>query len=147
MQRILPELSRGLSKFEASITPPEAAPAPMIVWISSINKMALSRSFKLANNPLKRFSKSPRYLVPANSAPRSSEYTTAPCRVSGTLPSTIILASPSAMAVLPTPDSPTKSGLFLRRLASICATRSTSASRPIKGSICPDFASSFKSVA
>ena len=46
-------------------------------------------------------------------------------------------ASPSAIAVLPTPASPTSSGLFLRRRQRIWMTRSTSCSRPISGSILP----------
>jgi hypothetical protein len=44
----------------------------------------------------------------------------------GHLPSTMRLARPSAMAVLPTPASPTSSGLFLRRRQRICTTRSSS---------------------
>jgi len=54
---------------------------------------------------------------------------------SGTSPSTIFLANPSMMAVLPTPASPTSSGLFLRRRASTWMTRSTSLSRPTSGSM------------
>ena len=46
-------------------------------------------------------------------------------------------ASPSASAVLPTPGSPTSSGLFLRRRHSTWTMRSISASRPISGSISP----------
>ena len=45
------------------------------------------------------------------------------------------------MAVLPTPASPTSSGLFLRRRHRIWITRSTSYSRPISGSILPSLAS------
>ena len=46
------------------------------------------------------------------------------------------------MAVLPTPGSPTRSGLFLRRRHSTCTQRSTSRSRPMSGSTSPlrDFA-------
>ena len=54
-------------------TTPEAAPAPIMVCTSSINKMALSRFLSSAKRPLNRFSKSPRYLVPASSDPRSNE--------------------------------------------------------------------------
>ncbi len=50
-------------------------------------------------------------------------------------------ARPSAMAVLPTPASPTSSGLFLRRRHSVWMTRSSSLSRPISGSILPVSAS------
>ena len=37
MQRSEPDASAGLSKFDASIAPPEVAPAPITVWISSMN--------------------------------------------------------------------------------------------------------------
>ncbi|MCY1296987.1 hypothetical protein D9M70_464080 [compost metagenome] len=73
MQRISPDDSRGLSRLDASITPPEAAPAPMMVWISSMKRMACGRLRSSLSSALKRFSKSPRYLVPASSAPRSRE--------------------------------------------------------------------------
>jgi hypothetical protein len=44
------------------------------------------------------------------------------------------MASPSAMAVLPTPGSPMRTGLFFLRRLSTCATRSISFSRPTIGS-------------
>jgi hypothetical protein len=72
---------------------------------------------------------------------------TASASTSGTSPSTIFFAKPSAMAVLPTPASPTSSGLFLRRRHRICAVRSTSAARPISGSIRPWRATSLRLVA
>ena len=40
MQRTVPEASAGLSRFEASMAPPEVAPAPITVWISSMNRIA-----------------------------------------------------------------------------------------------------------
>jgi hypothetical protein len=40
MQRIAPEDSAGFSRFEASIAPPLVAPAPITVWISSMNSTA-----------------------------------------------------------------------------------------------------------
>ena len=43
-------------------------------------------------------------------------------------------ASPSTMAVLPTPGSPMSTGLFFVRRHRICTTRSSSASRPTSGS-------------
>lgn len=46
-------------------------------------------------------------------------------------PETIARARPSAMAVLPTPGSPSRMGLFFLFLASTCTTRATSLSRPI----------------
>ncbi len=54
--------------------------------------------------------------------------------VSGTSPLTIAWASPSTTAVLPTPGSPIRTGLFLVRRDSTCMTRSISFSRPITGS-------------
>jgi len=41
------------------------------------------------------------------------------------------------MAVLPTPGSPIRAGLFLVRRERICTTRRTSSSRPITGSSLP----------
>ena len=66
---------------------------------------------------------------------------------SGTSPSTIILASPSAMAVLPTPASPTYNGLFLRRRQRIWIVRSTSGRRPMRGSVRPSAACWLRSTA
>ncbi len=56
-------------------------------------------------------------------------------KISGTLPSLILLAKPSIIAVLPTPGSPTNTGLFLVRRDKILITRSISRSRPMTGSI------------
>ncbi|MNN45033.1 hypothetical protein D3C81_1593490 [compost metagenome] len=68
-----PDDSAGLSRLLASSVPPEAAPAPISVWISSMNRIALGLSLSDLSTPFRRFSKSPRYLVPASSAPMSSE--------------------------------------------------------------------------
>src|SRR5437667_11231109 len=59
----------------------------------------------------KRSSNSPRYLVPATSEPTSSVNKRLPASVSGTSPATRRCASPSTMAVLPTPCSPISAGL------------------------------------
>ena len=72
MQRSSPLASSGLIKFDASMTPPDAAPAPITVWISSMNRIAPGRFLSPATTPFKRFSKSPRYFVPAISDPMSS---------------------------------------------------------------------------
>ena len=65
---------------------------------------------------------------------------------SGTSPRTIRSASPSAIAVLPTPGSPTNSGLFFERRQRIWMVRSTSRSRPIRMSILPCLALALRSV-
>ena len=58
-------------------------------------------------------------------------------RFSGTSPSTIFWAMPSEIAVLPTPGSPTRIGLFLVLLLNICRTLRISSSLPITGSSLP----------
>ena len=63
----------GLSRFDASSVPPDAAPAPMIVWISSVNRIDLGLSASCFSPAGGRCSESPRYVVPASSAPMSSE--------------------------------------------------------------------------
>ena len=40
MQRTEPDCSAGFKRFEASMAPPDVAPAPMTVWISSMNRTA-----------------------------------------------------------------------------------------------------------
>ena len=69
----LPEESAGLSRFEASSVPPEAEPAPIRVWISSMKRIAFLLARNCFSTAFRRCSKSPRYLVPASSAPMSSE--------------------------------------------------------------------------
>ena len=63
---------------------------------------------------------------------------------SGTRSSLIRCASPSAIAVLPTPESPTKTTLFFLRRAIVCTSFSSSSSRPITGSITPSAACSLR---
>ena len=67
------------------------------------------------------------------------------CMSLGTSPLTMRCAKPSAIAVLPTPGSPTKTGLFFERRAKICTSRRTSSSRPTTGSIWLSRASCVKS--
>ncbi len=96
--------------------------------------------------PLSRSSNSPRYLAPATIEARSSASSRFPLSPSGTSPSTMRRASPSAMAVLPTPGSPTSTGLFLVRRERIWITRRISSSRPMTGSSLPARASSVRSL-
>ena len=84
--------------------------------------------------------------MPATNAPISRLKISAFSSGFGALPFTISHAKPSAIEVLPTPGSPTRSGLFFRRRHKICAARSISFSRPIKGSVLPFCASMFKLV-
>ena len=93
---------------------------------------------------LSRSSNSPRYFVPATSEPMSRVRTRLLSRVSGTSPATIRWARPSAMAVLPTPGSPIRAGLFFVRRDRIWMTRSISFSRPMTGSSFPARAASVR---
>mmetsp|Transcript_48012 Transcript_48012/g.86845 ORF Transcript_48012/g.86845 Transcript_48012/m.86845 type:complete len:298 (-) Transcript_48012:582-1475(-) len=131
-----PRARAGLSRFAASMAP-SAAPAPTSVWISSMKRMMSSAAVTSSMTSRRRCSNSPLYFVSATSSPSSSESTVVFCSRGGTLPSAISIASPSAMAVLPTPGSPIKTGLFLRRRTRICIARFTSSPRPMRGSNSP----------
>ena len=56
----VPPCRAGFSRFDASIEPPLVAPAPMTVWISSINSTASSCCSSSVTTALRRSSKSPR---------------------------------------------------------------------------------------
>ena len=68
-------------------------------------------------------------------------------KLSGTSPLTMRMAKPSAIAVLPTPGSPTKIGLFLLLRDKICKVLLISSSLPITGSNFPFLAISIKFLA
>mmetsp|Transcript_27581 Transcript_27581/g.79519 ORF Transcript_27581/g.79519 Transcript_27581/m.79519 type:complete len:254 (-) Transcript_27581:285-1046(-) len=144
--RSSPRASSGLRRLPASMAPP-LAPAPTIVWISSMKEMILpSASLISLSTAFRRSSNSPRYLAPATMLPMSSEMTSLSCSATGTSPSTTLRASPSTMAVFPTPGSPMITGLFLERRARIWMTRRISSSRPITGSSFPSRAICVRSV-
>ena len=92
-----------------------------------------------------RSSNSPRYFVPATMPVRSSATSRRPARVSGTSSFTIRWAMPSTIAVLPTPGSPIRTGLFFVRRERISIVCSISSARPITGSSLPSRASSVRS--
>src|ERR671918_424920 len=71
----------------------------------------------------------------------SSERTRWSRNTSGQSPLAMSSASPSTIAVLPTPGSPMSTGLFFLRRARISMTRWISLARPIVGSSCPSAAS------
>ena len=108
-----PRAKAGFKIFAASIAP-SPPPAPTKVWISSMKRtISPSAAVTSFTTDFKRSSNSPLYLAPAIKAPISREKTILSFKLSGTSPSTIRCAKPSAMAVLPTPGSPTNMGLFL----------------------------------
>ena len=144
-QRSSPRASIGFSRFPAD-TAPSAAPAPTIVCSSSMKRMIRPSALWISpSTALSRSSNSPRYFEPASSEPMSSAQTRRPFSPSGTSPATMRCASPSTIAVLPTPGSPISTGLFFVRRESTWITRRISSSRPITGSSAPDSASSVRS--
>ena len=70
---IFPLANSGLRRFDTSREPPPAEPAPIIVWISSINKIGFFWDFKKLITSFILFSKSPLYFVPAINEAISSE--------------------------------------------------------------------------
>src|SRR5689334_540482 len=96
-----------------------------------------SASVTSLRSALRRSSNCPRKLVPATSEPMSRAMIRFVFRFSGTSPWTMRRASPSAMAVLPTPGSPMRTGLFFVLRESTWRTRRISSSRPMTGSSFP----------
>ncbi len=140
-----PRARAGFSRLAASMALSPPPPAPMSVWISSMKRtISPSESVTSLMTDLRRSSNSPLYLAPAMSRPMSRETIIFDFKFSGTSPCTMRWARPSTMAVLPTPGSPIRIGLFLVRRLRICSTRRISSSRPITGSIFPACARSFR---
>ena len=105
-----PRASMGLRRLPASMEP-SVLPAPTMVCSSSIKRMIRpSDFFTSLRTAFSRSSNSPRYLAPAMRLPISREKMVLSFKLLGTSPFTIRWASPSAMAVLPTPGSPMRTG-------------------------------------
>ncbi len=129
----------------AASSEPSAEPAPTRVCSSSINTMEFWLSINSFMMVLSRSSNCPRYFVPATISERSSERMRLSARNGGTSLSEIRCARPSTIAVLPTPGSPISTGLFFVRRQRIWITRSTSRSRPTRGSSWPSSAACVRS--
>ena len=130
-----PLASMGFKRLPASILP-SVLPAPTMVCSSSMNRIICpSDSLTSVSTAFRRSSNSPRYLAPAMRAPISREKMVLSCSDLGTSFFTIRWARPSAMAVLPTPGSPMRTGLFLVFRDRIRTTLRISSSRPMTGSI------------
>ena len=125
--------SPGFKMFAASMAP-SAAPAPMMLCISSMNKIQLPAFSASERHSFSLSSKSPLYFAPASKRVMSRANIRLPQRISGTSPFVIRHARPSTTAVFPTPASPTRQGLFFVRLQSISVMRLISLSRHSTGS-------------
>ena len=141
-----PRASAGLRIVPASIAPPSAAPAPTTACSSSTNTTTDRRAATTSSiTAVSRCSNSPRYFVPATIPARSRATTRTSRSASGTSPATIRAAMPSTIAVLPTPGSPSSTGLFFVRRASTSSTASISSARPTTGSSAPSRAAAVRS--
>ena len=140
-----PRANIGFNKLAASMLP-SVLPAPTRLWISSINRMICPFDFLTSSKiAFKRSSNSPRYLAPAINDPISNSINRFSFNDSGTSFFMIRQAIPSTTAVLPTPGSPIKTGLFFVLRDKICITRRISSSRPMMGSIFPSLTSCTRS--
>ncbi len=143
--RSVPRARAGLSRLAASPVP-AAPPAPTSVWASSMNMMiGLGDAWTSSMTCFSRFSNSPFMLAPACSRPTSSERSVTSLSGGGTSPAAIFMAKPSTTAVLPTPASPVRIGLFWRRRMRMSMIWRISSSRPTMGSILPLRACSVRS--
>jgi len=110
--RSSPRARAGLSRLAAS-PEPAGPPVPMRVWASSINRIiGIGDALTSSMTDLSRFSNSPLMPAPACKRPRSRVWTATFCIGGGTSSWMILRANPSTTAVLPTPASPVKIGLF-----------------------------------
>ena len=145
MVRNVPRASAGFSRLAASPVP-AAPPAPISVCASSMNRMiGLGEDCTSSITWRSRFSNSPFMLAPACSRPTSSVRRLTSRSIGGTSPWTMRSAKPSTTAVLPTPASPVRIGLFCRRRISTSTTWRISWSRPTIGSSSPLRARSVRS--
>ncbi len=144
IQRSSPRARAGLIISPAP-TAPSAAPAPTTVCTSSINTIVSGASRSSSRIDLTRCSNCPRNIAPATMPPIFRETMRLLRRVMGTLPSIIRRANPSTIAVLPTPGSPIRTGLFFWRRPSTVITRFSSRARPAAGSSFPAAASTVRS--
>ena len=146
MVRSSPRASAGFSRLAASLVP-AAPPAPMSVWASSMKRMVgLAADLTSVMTDLSLFSNSPFTPAPACSSPRSSPRISTSAMLDGTSPCVMRSASPSTTAVFPTPASPTRIGLFLRRRLRMSIICRISLSRPKTGSTDPALALPVRSV-
>src|SRR5438477_2620835 len=137
MMRMSPRTSAGFSMLAASIAAPSAVPWPIRLCSSSTNRIR-SGSVDSSRTSLRiRSSYCPRNAVPASRATWSRATMRASFRAGGTSAAAMRCASPSTMAVFPTPAFPISAGLFLLWRSRMSTARAISASRQRTGSRSP----------
>ena len=145
MVRKVPRARGGLRRLAASPVPAEP-PAPISVWASSMNRMiGVGELCTSSITERSRCSNSPFIEAPACISPMSSAQSRTFLSGGGTSPDAMRWAKPSTTAVLPTPASPVRIGLFCRRRISTSINWRISSSRPRIGSISPDLALAVRS--
>ena len=142
----VPRARAGFKIFAASKVLSIPEPEPIIVCNSSIKRMIFPSASISSMIWFIRSSKSPRKRVPATTLIISSSKIRISANSKGTSPEAIRCAKPSASAVLPTPASPTRTGLFFVLRLKTWIMREISFSRPITGSRAPDSATAVKSL-
>ena len=140
-----PRPSAGLRMFAASIAP-SALPAPMMVCSSSIKRMMSPARRTSRSTDFTRSLKIPAVLRPCEHRRDIQRHYALVFKLCRCLPlRNAHRQAPSATAVLPTPGSPTSTGLFLLRRERICIARRISSVRPTTGSKAPPAARSVRS--
>ena len=133
-----PRASIGLSRLRASMAPSAAPGAHDRVELVDEEDDPALAVLDLLEDRLQALLELAAVLGAGDHAPRGRAPTTRlSLSVSGTSPRTIRWASPSTMAVLPTPGSPMRTGLFFVRRERTWMTRRISSSRPMTGSSLP----------
>src|SRR5262245_19346600 len=144
--RMSPRTSAGFNMLAASMAAPMAVPWPIRLCSSSTNRIRSASAARVSTRRRMRSSYWPRNAVPASSATWSRAKTRASFSAGGTSPAAMRCASPSTIAVLPTPALPTSAGLFLLCRSRMSITRDTSASRQRTGSRSPRRAWAVRSI-
>ena len=136
MQGNSPRARAPFSSLAASWAPSPVDPAPTRVWISSRKTTSRPPARRISSlRPFSRSDSEPRSEVPARrSAVDSSTMIRFPSSPGA---DSSRCATPSTTAVLPTPGSPTRQGLLVRRLPRTSSTSSISRARPMTGSSRP----------
>ena len=145
MQRSSPRARGGLRRLAASSPSGPSRPPPTRASSSSTNTMTSGWARASAITPCTRSSKAARSSVPPRRAPMLSSTMRLPASTAGSRPSAARIAIASTIAVLPTPASPTRTGLFRLLRASAWRTARISRPRPMIGPSSPLRASAVRS--
>ena len=147
MVRSSPRARAGFSRLAASSWP-AAPPAPISVCASSMNRMiGFGLAFDLVDHRLAAGSRTRPSCRRRPAAGRDRACAARhPSSAGGTSPAAMRSAKPSTTAVLPTPASPVRIGLFCRRRVRMSMTWRISESRPRTGSILPACARAVRSM-